>query len=293
MRSIKSSPKTRRGNNTEGNTREEGSQQHIRLEPLGMVLRVLFLCLLWAETQAATVYMSLKASNMSVAAPSNYTISFNRSQNSLGQAISPSPLASDYLIVISFANSYDISTLTMTPPPQLISTATQTATLLLSSPITALTISNFTNPLPSGTPFSISLNFYNASAPSSLVDSCSGSLTFSAVNLGAVTATFSPGNISTVSNLTIKVVPFAWDAALMKLALNFMTYWQRNLLNVSSNQVLSSMSYCVPACTIQNMGSFITVSLAPALASGTLSFTIHNVLSPPTLEPDSLSLAIV
>lgn len=261
--------------------------------PLTVLLKVCSFVLLWAETQQATVYMSLSASNLSVAAPSTYAISFNRSQNTLGQTITPSPLASNHLIIVSFATSYDISSIVMIPAPSILSSSTHSATLLLTDYITSITISNITNPLPSGTPFSISLNFYNATAPNSLIDSCSGSLTFSAVSLGSVSAVFDPGNVSTVSNLTIKTTPFAWDLSKMSLTLNFMTYWQRNLMNVSSNQVLQSMSYCVPACIIRNMGSFLTVSLSPTLVSGNLSLTIYNVLSPPTLEADSLSLAIV
>lgn len=81
----------------------------------------------------------------------------------------------------------------------------------------------------------------------------------------------------------------------MALKLNFLTYWQRNLLNVSSNQVLSSMSYCLPTCTISNMGSFYIVQFnSLSLVSSSITVVIYNILSPPSLEPvDTVTISII
>ncbi len=95
--------------------------------------------------------------------------------------------------------------------------------------------------------------------------------------------------------MSIKITPFTWDQTKMTLNLNFLTHWTRNLLNVTSNQVLSSMSYCVPTCTIQTMGSFFSVTLNNlALQATQLQFYIYNIISPATLETaDSVSVSII
>lgn len=67
------------------------------------------------------------------------------------------------------------------------------------------------------------------------------------------------------------------------------------MLNVSANQVLSSMSYCSPACSIQSLGGFFVVTLSSiALTNGSLSLNIFNILAPATLEAaDTISISIV
>lgn len=154
--------------------------------------------------------MTLTATNTSVAAISNYTIAFNRSLNALAQPISPSPLANNYLVSIIFASSFRLTSIDITPAPSTVSS--NSVTLNLTSSINTINITSFTNPLPSQTPLPITLNFYNASAPNALVDSASASLTFQALSFssGSMSYSFTPGNVSTPSNLSLSLVPFVW-----------------------------------------------------------------------------------
>lgn len=153
------------------------------------------------------------------------------------------------------------------------------------------------NPLPSQTPLKITLNFYNQSSPTVIVDTCSATLTFQSLSLASsgISYSFSPGNVSTQSNLTLTFIPFIWKPSLMAIKLNFLTYWTRNMLNVSANQVLGSMSYCDPACSISNMGSFFLIQFNTiTLAGNAISLIIYNILSPATLEPaDTLTITII
>lgn len=129
------------------------------------------------------------------------------------------------------------------------------------------------------------------------MDTCSATLTFQSLSLASssISYSFSPGNVSTQSNLTLTFIPFIWKSSLMAIKLNFLSYWARNMLNVSANQVLSSMSYCAPACTISNMGSFFLIQFnAITLTGNTISLTIYNILSPATLEPaDTITITII
>lgn len=67
------------------------------------------------------------------------------------------------------------------------------------------------------------------------------------------------------------------------------------MLNVSANQVLNTMSYCVPTCSITNMGNFYLVTfLSLTLNTSSISFTIYNIQSPATLElADTISISVV
>lgn len=242
--------------------------------------------------------MTISSTSQYVGSSSNYTINFNRSLNSLGQQITSSSLSSNYLIAIIFDPSYNISSsASITPNTYSLNTNTYTATLTLTSTINSITISSIINPLPSQTPLKITLNFYNSSSPSVVVDTCSATLTFQPLvfSSSAISYQFTPGNVSTQSNITINFIPFIWSSTQMILKLNFLTYWARNMLNVSSNQVLSTMSFCQPTCTISNMGSFFLVQFNSLTLVGTnISVTIFNILSPATLEPaDTITITIL
>lgn len=67
------------------------------------------------------------------------------------------------------------------------------------------------------------------------------------------------------------------------------------MLNISSNQVLSSMSYCSPSCSIQSLGGFFVVTINTiSLTNGSLRLNIFNILAPATLEAaDTISISIV
>lgn len=177
---------------------------------LQVILKVLVIVVLMGSVHSATIFMTLTTTNTSVAAISNYTIAFNRSLNALAQPITPTPLASNYIVSIIFASSYRLSSININPAPSAVSS--NSVTLNLSSPINTITITSFTNPLPSETPLPITLNFYNASAPNALVDTASASLTFQVLSLlsGSISYEFSPGNVSTPSNLSLSLIPFVW-----------------------------------------------------------------------------------
>lgn len=67
------------------------------------------------------------------------------------------------------------------------------------------------------------------------------------------------------------------------------------MLNVSSNQVLNTMTFCIPTCAITNMGNFYLLTFqALTLNSSSITFTIYNILSPATLElADTISISVV
>ena len=241
--------------------------------------------------------MSIASTNNKVASLSNYTISFNRSMDAQGLAITPSYLTSNYLINLVFDSSFTITSSTnIQPTASAVNPSTNTITLNLTQAINTITLTSFTNPLPSNNPLSIALNFYNASNPTVLVDTSTSSLTFQpqTINTSSMSYTFQPGNVSTAGNMSISLIPWVWTQTKMNLNLNLLTYWSRNQLNVSSNQILSAMTYCTPACTIKNTGSFFTLSLPSLpLTNNSLTFTIYNILSPATLEiADSISLLL-
>jgi hypothetical protein len=253
----------------------------------GTLMKLILLSFLITLASSNGIFMSLNSSNQFVGSSNIYSISFNRSLNTLGQTISPSPLETNYIISIIFDPSYNISSsISITPSSYTLNTNTYTVTLTLSTVINLITISNIINPLPSQTPLKITLNFYNASSPTVIVDTCSATLTFQSLSLSssAISYQITPGNVSTQSNLTINFIPFVWRSSQMALKLNFLTYWARNMLNVSSNQVLNSMSFCQPTCIINNMGNFFMIQFNSLTLVGTnISITIFNILSPATL----------
>jgi hypothetical protein len=263
-----------------------------------VLLRAILIIMLCAVASSNGIYMSLNSSNQYVGSSSTYSISFNRSLNTLGQPITQSALDSNYLIAVIFDSSYNISSsIAITPNTYTLNANSYTATLTLTAPLTSISVSSILNPLPSQTPLKITLNFYNLSTPTVIVDTCSATLSFQSLSLSssAVSYAFTPGNVSTQSNLTVSFIPFIWKSSQMAVKLNFLTYWARNMLNVSANQVLSSMSYCAPACTISNMGSFFLIQFnAITLTGTTISLTIYNILSPATLEPaDTITITII
>lgn len=251
-----------------------------------LFLFVIFACV--KPTNANSIFTSIFASNNTVAASSTYSITFNRSLNSLGQAITPSTLESNYIITIVFHTAYPLTSSISTQPSLTnINLNSQTITINLSANITTINVSSIINPLPSGTAFPITLNFYNASNSGAMIDSGSASLTFQSQTFSptAITYSFQPGNVTTTSNMTLNIRPWVWDASKMTLYINFMLYWSRSGVNISSTQILSTMSYCNPTCTIKNMGNFflITVNNLALTSSNILPLTIYNILSPPTL----------
>jgi hypothetical protein len=164
--------------------------------------------------------MTLSSSNQYVGSTSNYSIAFNRSLNTLGQSISQSALESSYQIAIIFDSSYNISSsISISPSNYSLNVNSQTATLFLSQSINSISISSITNPYPSQTPLKITLNFYNSSSPSVVVDTCYSTLSFQALALAssAISYQFTPGNVSTQSNLSLKFVPFTWSSSKMAL----------------------------------------------------------------------------
>ena len=242
--------------------------------------------------------MSLATTNSSVAVSSVFTISFNRSQNALGQVITPSPLATNYIMQMTFSSAYGInSNISSIPTYASINTTTHTLAFSLSAPLNTIVVSGIANPLSSQTALPITLYFYNASNPSVQIDTCSASLTFQALSFSssAFSYVLSPGNVSSTSNLTLTVTPFGWDSTKMVLHLSMATYWSRNMLNVTANEVLSSLTYCSPACVVQSRGGFFVLEFSGLVQVGsTLTLTVYNILSPATLETvDSLSVSIV
>ena len=241
--------------------------------------------------------MQISATNNTVSAASNYSISFNRALNSQGQVITPSTLSSSYLITLVFDSAYLLAAnLSIQPTPSAINTNSQIVTFSLNQNISSITISSITNPLPSLNAFPITINFYNV-GNSTVVDSGSASLTFQPQTFSstALSYSFQPGNVTTTSNMTLTLVPWIWSASRMALEINLMLYWSRSGVNVSSTQILTTMSYCSPSCAIKNMGTFFLLTVSNlTLNNSALSLTIFNMLSPPTLElADTLSLSLV
>ena len=231
--------------------------------------------------------MSATSSNQSVGSQSNYTIFFNRSQNALGQSITSSNLESSYIISILFDSSYSLTTSAgVSVGTFTINQTAPSISVNLTQQISQFLITSITNPIVSQTSLRITLNFYNGSSPLTVIDTCSASLIFQPLNLASssIGYSFSPGNVSTTNNLSLSLIPYQWSSSKMALKINFLTFWQRNLLNVSSNQVLSSMSYCQPTCTISNMGTFYIVQFnSLSLVSSSITVAIYNILSPPSL----------
>ena len=123
-------------------------------------------------------------------------------------------------MTIIFDASYRISSaINIQPSFTSINTNTHTITTNLASAITTVSITSFTNPLPSQTALSITINFYNSTNPSALIDSCSASLTFTALSFASSSMSylFQPGNVSSPSNLTLNIIPFIWDSTQMLL----------------------------------------------------------------------------
>jgi len=217
---------------------------------------------LLSHVSANNILVNMVATNSSVGAVSDIKISFIRSMNSLGQTITPSTLELNYIITIIFDSAYALNSSTLlSPSTYTINSNTQTVTMTLSTVISTFSILSFVNPLPSGVPLKITINFYSASAPTTLIDTGSSSLTFQSLQFIAnnIGYQFSPGNVSTNCNLTLTITPFLWQTSKLKIKLSFLPYWQRNLQIVASNQVVNSMSYCSPTCKISNGGSFFTV----------------------------------
>ena len=158
-------------------------------------------------------------------------------------------------------------------------------------------ILDIVNPFVTQRALGITLNFYNQSNNNIIVDTCSSTLTFRTLNLESnmIDYRLRPGNVSTSSNLTINFVPYAWSTSRMTLRLTFPFYWRRNLLNVTSNLVLNSLSFCVPTCTISTIGAFFTITFSSlSLVDRNITIQISNIQSPATLEPiDTISLAII
>ena len=246
----------------------------------------------------ATVFMTLSSTNNSVGVTSDYTITFNRSKNALGQTVTASPLETNHIMNIIFDPSYAVSSaINIQPSASSVSTNTHTVSINLVSAVNSVRISSFQNPLPSQTALPININFYNSSNPSALIDSCAASLTFQALSFASssLSYVFEPGNVSSPSNMTISMVPFIWDSAKMLLNIHVLTFWTRNLLNVTANQVIGTNTYCSPACSIQNRGSFFVLEITGlSLVNNALSLKIFNILSPATLEiADTVSISTI
>jgi len=242
--------------------------------------------------------MTVSASNNSAAAISVYTLSFNRSLNALAQPISPSPLASNYLITLTLDPHYTVtSSISSTPAFSSLNSSSKVVSFSLNTTIGSIVLGNMTNPLPSGTALPITIAFFNASSPTQQVDTSSASLTFQSLTFApsALSYALSPGNVSSTSNLTLSIVPFFWDSNKMYLSLSMPTYWSRNMLNITANEALSSLSYCSPSCLIQSIGGFFVIEVSGiALNGSALTLTIINILSPATLEAsDSLSVSLL
>ena len=230
--------------------------------------------------------MSLTTSNSSVAAPSTYTLSFNRSLNALAQPIPASPLSTDHILTLTFNAAYILTNVSTVPSYSSINASARTLTFSLSTTINNIVNSNIANPYASLTPLCIFLAFSNSSNPSQQIDTSSASLSFQ--SLGFSSSAFSynlvPGNVSSASNLTLSVTPFVWDGTKMVLSLSMPTYWSRNMLNVTANQVVSSLTYCSPSCLLQSRGGFFVLEWTGlTLAGQAITVSIFNILSPATL----------
>jgi len=263
--------------NIKGNT-------NIRL----LFIQIIIISMLLKISNANTIYATMTATNTSVGATSNYSISFNRNLNNLGQTITPSSLSSTYIITLAFDSTYNInsSILISGLSNYTVNTSTQTVFINLNQTVSNLTIVQNVNPLPSQVALKVTISLYNSSNTGVAIDTGIASLTFQSVSFSSsgMSYSFFPGNVSTLSNLTLGITPFAWNSSNLVLKLSFLTYWTRNMLNVSSNNVLSSMSYCSPACTINNMGSFFSVAVSNLnLTGNSLILKIFNILSPATL----------
>ena len=70
----------------------QGSNQARGRRMLPLWLAVVVVAAMVARVGCEGVYMTLASSSLLVGTASNYSISFNRSLNTLGQAITPSPL---------------------------------------------------------------------------------------------------------------------------------------------------------------------------------------------------------
>lgn len=135
--------------------------------------------------------MSALSSNQSVGSQSNYTIFFNRSQNALGQTISSSGLESSYIIAILFDSSYSLtSSASVSVGTFTINQAAPSINVNLSTQISQFLITSVTNPIVSQTSLRITLNFYNGSSPTTVIDTCSASLTFQPLDLASTSINY-------------------------------------------------------------------------------------------------------
>ena len=191
-------------------------------------IQIFLLTHLLILVESNSIFMSATSSNQSVGSQSNYTIFFNRSQNAIGQAITSSNLESSYIIAILFDSSYSLSSAASVSVGTF--TINQTAPSIsvnITQQISQFAITSITNPIVSQTSLRITLNFYNGSSPITVIDTCSASLIFQPLNLASssIGYSFSPGNVSTISNISISLIPYQWISSRMALKLNFLTYW--------------------------------------------------------------------
>jgi hypothetical protein len=127
-----------------------------------------------------------------------------------------------------------------------------------SSNFIRFTIDNMINPFPSSISHIISLQIYNSSS-NSLVDTANISYYFSSFSFSSINSWsifFTPGNVSTLSNLTIVFSPDVWTNN-MSLKIGFNQYWTRSMQNISSTSIFSSSSRCSPTCIITTKSSYI------------------------------------
>lgn len=127
-----------------------------------------------------------------------------------------------------------------------------------SSNFISFTINNMINPFPSSISHSISLQIYNSSS-NTQVDTTNASYYFNSFSFNSINSWsnfFTPGNVSTLSNLTIIFTPDVWTNN-MSVKIGFNQYWTRSMQNISSISIFSSSSRCSPTCVITTKGSYI------------------------------------
>lgn len=246
--------------------------------------------------------MNITTNNPTVGAYCNITLSLDRTKNRDGSTITPSSIGtSNYNILITFDPSYTIYTGNTSIngiTSYTINSADKTILVIYNSALLNSTSINITvlgirNPLISSTALSTYVKISDSN--NVLKDTAYNSFTYSFATFvvtNDISYNFNPGNVSTISNLTLNIKSALYSASAgMYVELSFRKWWMRTLVLTTSTVIFSTGSACVPLCIINRQTDatlilFSNSSLSAVYSSTTQSLTLilTGIQSPPSLE---------
>jgi hypothetical protein len=246
-----------------------------------------------------TVIMNITTTNSVVSSNSNITISIDRSRAVNGTSITPSTISTvNYLITVILDSSYTLSNSTSVNGVTSFSLtlSTNTITIIYNSTtynpiLLTFTLANIKNPFISSNPVTTYIQIYDSN--NSPKDDSSNSLTYTSAILSSsdINWSFTPSNVSVISNLTLNVRSLLFNSAVgMYMEISFRKWWFRSLINTTSTTIFTSGSSCAPLCAINRQANstlvvFSNSSLGSSINTSTniISLIINGMVSPPTL----------